>query len=103
MYPISSLSAPHNFVATMMCKLFGKADSTKFSIERVPLTDVVVNTMIMNWIHILSDNLTMAIRENRKNKNISSRTILPFYMSTSIMDAIHFCSQFPNMGWKWTA
>lgn len=33
MYPIVSLSNPHNFVAMMMCRLFGKADSTNFFVE----------------------------------------------------------------------
>lgn len=65
MYPISSLSTPHNFVAVMIFRLFGKADSTKFSIEWVPLIVVVVNAIIMNWIHILSDNLAMDIKEYR--------------------------------------
>jgi len=102
MYSIASLSAPHNFVATMMCRLFSKANSTKFSIEWLPLIDVVVNATIMNWSQILSENLAMAIREYRQKRSVSSRTFPPFYMSAYVMDAICFCSQFPNMGWKWT-
>lgn len=89
MYPISSLSAPHNFEVTMRCRLFGKADSTKFSIEKLPLIDVF-SAMIMNRSHILLDNLAMAIREYMQKRNISSRIITPFYMSTYVMDAICF-------------
>lgn len=43
MYSISSLASPYSYIATMMCRLFDYADTTKFSIEWVPIIDVVVN------------------------------------------------------------
>lgn len=102
MYPISPLSAPYKFAAAMLCRLFGKVDTTKFSIEWVPLIDAIVNAMIMNWITILSDNLAMAIREYQHNRIVSARVIPHFYMSAYVMNVICFCLHFPNMGWKWT-
>lgn len=48
MYLIASLFAPYNFVAAMMRRLFGKDDSTKFSLEWLPLIDAMVNATIMN-------------------------------------------------------
>ena len=53
----------------------------------------------MNWSNILSDNLAIDIREYRRNRIVSTRVIPPFYMSAYVMDAICFCSHFPNMGW----
>lgn len=48
MYPIAPLSAPQNFAAVMLCRLFRKYDTTKFSIEWVPLIDAIVNSTILN-------------------------------------------------------
>ena len=98
MYPIAPLLALHNFAATMLCRLFGKADTTKCPIEWATLIDVVVNSMIMNWNTILLDNLAMAIRVYRCNRIVSNRVIPPFSISSYVMDAICFCSHFPNMG-----
>lgn len=38
----------------------------------------------------------------RKNHTFSENIVLPFYMSTYIMDVICFTSDFTSMGWKWT-
>lgn len=100
MYPIAPLSTPHNFVAAMTCRLFGKADTTKFSIEWVPLIDVVVNATIMNWNNILSDNLAMSIREYKHN--ISPLVLSLLFTSVHVLWMLYvFCSHFLNMGWKW--
>lgn len=86
----------------MMSRLFGKTDSTIFSMEWLPLIYVAVNATIINWSQILSANLEMAIREYRRKRSVSSRIFPPFFMSAYLMDVVCFCSQFPNMGWKWT-
>ena len=90
MYLIAQLPAPHFFIAAMMCRLFVKLDTTKFSIEWIPLIDTAVNATIMNWANILSNNLAMNIREYKQNKVFSIRTIPVFYMSAYIMDDICF-------------
>ena len=102
MYSITSISPPRSFATTMMCRLIGRPDSTKFYMEWLPLIDATVNATIMNWGQILSDNLAISVREYRQKRSVSLKKILPFFMSAYVMDAICFCSQFPNMGWKWT-
>ena len=97
MYPITPMLVPHSYVAAMMCRLFGKAESTNFSMEWIPLINATVNSTIMNWGNILSDNLAMAIRQYRQYRVVSTRGIPPFFMSAYVMDAICFCTRFPNM------
>ena len=88
MYPIAQLPSPHCFVAVMLCRFFSRLDTTKFSIEWVPLIDAVVNSSIMNWENILSNNLAKTIMEYTTNRAFSTRKIPPFYMSTYIMNVI---------------
>lgn len=61
MYPIASLANPHNYATSMLCILYGFPNNAKLSIEWVPLIDACVNSHIMNWATLLSDNLTTAI------------------------------------------
>jgi len=63
MYDIASLANPYNYAATMLCRLYGPPNNTKFSIEWIPLIDPCVNSHIMNWPSILSDNLDTTITE----------------------------------------
>lgn len=102
MSPIASLDAPYSCVTAMMCRLFGHADKTKFYVEWVPLVDAIVNSFIMDWGTILSNNLTMQIWEYRQKRFVTTRTIPPFFMSAYIMDAFCLTTSFPTMGWKWT-
>ena len=46
MYPIASLANPHNYATSMLCRLYGLPNNTKFSIEWVPLIDACVNSHI---------------------------------------------------------
>ena len=66
------------------------------------MIDAIVNSSILNWENILSDNLAKNIMEYRSKRSVSSREIHPLYMSAYIMDAICFSSIFLTMGWKWT-
>lgn len=102
MYPVASLVNPHNYASSMLCRLYGLLNNTKFSIEWVPLIDACVNSHIMNWATILSNNLATAISEYRQKRSTSIENLPPFYLSAYIMDAICFCTMFPIMGWKWT-
>ena len=86
----------------MLCRLDGLPNNTKFSIEWVPLIDAYVNSHIMNWATILSDNLATTIFEYRQKRSTSTENLPPFYFNAYIMDAIYFCTKFPIMGWKWT-
>ena len=78
MYPIASLANPYNFAASMLCRLYGLPDNTKFSINWVPLIDSCVNSHIMNWETIFFENLAKAINEYRQARFISSKAVPKF-------------------------
>ena len=85
----------------MLCRFFSKPDTTRFFVDWVPLIDVIINSLILNWENILSDNFAGNIMDYRSKRSVSSREIPPFYMSAYVMEAIFFSSSFPTMGWKW--
>ena len=69
MYATGSLCSIFCFATTMLCRLFGKPDITKFSLEQLPLEDVAINATIMNWTQILSDNFSQFnFRVHKKKK-----------------------------------
>jgi len=101
MYATASLANPYNYVVAMLCRLHGLPNNTKFSIEWIPLIDACVNSYIMNWPSILSDNLATSIIECWQKKASYLDNLPPFYLCAYIMDDICFCMTFPTMGWKW--
>ena len=70
--------------------------------EWLTLIAAAVNATIMNWAQLLLENLAKAIIEYRRKISSYLTIFPPLFMSASVMDAIYFFSQFPNMGWKWT-
>lgn len=68
MYVIASLENPYNYASTMLCRLYGLPNNTKFSIKWIPWIDACVNFNIMNWHSILYDNLATTITEYQQNK-----------------------------------
>jgi len=102
MYYVDSLASPYCYAATMMCRLFGSPNSTKFSIEMVPLIEAALKSYGMDWATIISDKMDVQILDYRKNRFVTTRVVPPFYMSAYIVDTICFNSDFPMMGWKWT-
>lgn len=48
MYSTTSICSPFCFVAFMLCRLFGKPDSNKFSSKWLPLIDAVINATIID-------------------------------------------------------
>lgn len=102
MYLVDSLENPYNYAPSMLCRLYGLPNNAKFSIEWILLIDACVNSHIMKWATILSDNLAIAIFEYRQKRSSSTNNPPPFYLSAYIMDAIYFYTKFPIMGWKWT-
>ena len=102
MYTTWSVYPSHSFAAAMLCRLFGRPNSTKFSAEWLSLIDAVVNAIVMNWAQILSHNLARTIMEYRGKRSVASRLYPPFFMSAYVMDVICFVSKFLVMGWKRT-
>lgn len=103
MYSISSLVTPYSYIATMMCRLNdGQVNTTKFSVEWIPLIKEVVNSFIMDWGTILSNNITFQIQEFRQHQYVSTRVVPPFFMSSYIMDVVCSTTNFLTMGLKWS-
>lgn len=103
MYPIAFLANPYNFAASILCRLYGLLDNSKFSINWVLLIESCVNSHIMKWATILSNNLAKVIIEYHQTRVASSRAVPQFFMSAYIFDVICFCIHLPTMGWKWTS
>lgn len=51
----------------MMCILWVQHDSTKFTIEMVPLMEATINAYVMDWENIFSNRLATKILEYRRN------------------------------------
>jgi PAS domain-containing protein len=94
-YATVSLDTHMIYVDPMLCRLFGKNNSTHFLITWVPIMHKVAEGYSFNWAKMLLDNLAKEIIEYQlaKSKGHSA----PFYMSTYIMDIIFFMTPFPLM------
>ena len=102
-YSIDSLASPYCYAGIMMCRLWGLHDSANFTIEMVPLMEAAVNSWIMDWATIISDKLAVAVCDFRSQTVVSERKMPPFYYSAYILDTLCFNSEFPVLGWRWTA
>lgn len=67
----------------------------------VPLILAAVNSEIMDSVVILSDRIANRILEYREDKIAGNTT--PFFFCAYVLDALCFNSEFPFLGWKWTA
>lgn len=67
MYSIYSLASPYSYITAMMCRLFRNPNTTKFSVEWVHLIKATINSYIMDWGTILSNNIASQIREFRQH------------------------------------
>jgi hypothetical protein len=84
------------YIAMMMCKLYGKENTTNLFLPWVPIIHTVVEGYSFDWAKILSDSLTSEIIEYQTNKSKGEST--SFYMSSYIMDAIYVMTPFSMMG-----
>jgi hypothetical protein len=99
-YATTSLDAHMIYVAMMLCRLFGRKESTHFLLAWVPIMHKVAKGFSFNWANMLSDNMAKEIIEYQSMKAKGKTS--PFYMSAYIMDAICFTMPFPLMKWSWT-
>ncbi|MCY6488238.1 hypothetical protein, partial [Actinobacillus pleuropneumoniae] len=72
-YFVDSLCSPYCYAGAMMCRIWGLHDSTKFSIEMVPLMEVACNSDIMDRGNILSDKLATTILEFINKSRVTDR------------------------------
>jgi hypothetical protein len=99
-YSISSLEPQFMYIAMMMCRLYGKENTTHLFVPWVPIIHTVAEGYSFDWAKISSDSLTSEITEyqTKKTKGQSHS----FYMSSYIMDTICFMTPFSSMDWSWT-
>jgi hypothetical protein len=88
------------YIAMMMCRLYGKENTTHFFLPWVPIIHTMAEGYSFDWAKILLGSLTSEITEYQTQKDKGQST--SFLMSTYIMDAICFMMPFPLMGWSWT-
>lgn len=94
MYSITSLANHYIFAVAMLCILYGLSNNTKSSINWLPLIESSVNSLIINWVTILSKNLVKEINEYRQTRTSSSKCVPLFFMSAYIFYAICFSTNF---------
>lgn len=61
-YSVNSLCSPYCYAGALMCRFWGLHDSSKFSIEMVPLMEATCNSEIIDWGNILSNKLASTLR-----------------------------------------
>ena len=84
----------------MMCRLYGKENTTHFFLPWVPIIHTMAEGYSFDWAKILLGSLTSEITEYQTQKDKGQST--SFLMSTYFMDVICFMMPFPLMGWSWT-
>ena len=102
-YSFDSLASRYWYVGAMMCRLWGQHDCARFTIDVIPLMEVVVHGYVMDWTNTLSDRIATEILEFRRKTYATSWIIPPFYWSAYILDIICFNSEYPILGWEWTS
>ena len=60
-YQIAQIPSSYCYAASMLSRLYAKPNTTRFSVDWVPLIDAIVNSLIFNCENILSDSLTKHI------------------------------------------
>jgi len=95
-YAIASLEIHMMYIAMMMCRLYGKENTTHFYQPWVPIIHTLVEGYSFNWDKILSGSLASEIIEYWKKKAKGKPT--SFFMSTYIMDSICFMTPFSLLG-----
>jgi hypothetical protein len=88
------------YIAMIMCRIYGKENTTHFYLSWVPIIHKVAEGYSFDWAKILLDSSANEIKEYQTNKSKGKPT--SFFMSPYIMDAICFMMPFPLMSWSWT-
>jgi hypothetical protein len=94
-YSISSLEPQFMYIAMMMCRIYGKENTTHFYLPWVPIIHSVMEGFSFDWAKILSDSLASEITEYQTKKTKGKPT--SFFMSAYIMDIICVMMHFPLM------
>jgi hypothetical protein len=92
-YSFSSLEPPFRYITMMVCRLYGREDTTHCFLPWVPLIYTVTENLSFDWAKLLSNSLTSGITKYQAQKASGKAT--SFFMSAYIMDAICFMTPFP--------
>ena len=60
-YSIASLEPQFMYIAMMMCRIYGKENTTHFFLPWVPIIHTVAEGYSFDWVKILLDNLASEI------------------------------------------
>jgi hypothetical protein len=95
-YATASLDSHMMYVAMMLCRLFGRENSTHFLLSWVSIMHEVAKGFSFNWAKILSNSLANEITKYQMLKAKGQPD--PFYTSTYLMNVVCFMTPFPLMG-----
>jgi hypothetical protein len=99
-YPVVALEPQIMYIAMMLCRLYGKENTTHFFLQWVPIIHTVEEGYSFDWEKILSDSLVQEITRYQSLRAKGKPT--QFFMSAYIMDVVCFMMPFPLMDWSWT-
>jgi hypothetical protein len=88
------------YIAMMMCRIYGKENTTHFFLLWVPIIHIVAEGYSFDWEKILSDSLVQEIARYQSLR--AKGKPAQFFMSAYIMDVVCFMAPFPLMDWSWT-
>jgi hypothetical protein len=97
-YPVVALEPHIMYIAMMMCRLYGKENTTHFVLQWVPIIHAVVEGYSFDWAKISSDSLVQEITKYQSIRTKGKPT--QFFMSAYIIDTIYFMTPFSLMDWS---
>jgi len=97
-YAVSSLEYHIMYIEIVMCRLYGRENTTHFLLQWVPIMLIVAEWYSFDWEKMLSDSLVKEITEYQSLK--AKGKLSSFFMESYIMDVIFFMTPFPMMGWN---
>jgi hypothetical protein len=84
-------------VAIMLCRLYGKKDTSKFKSGWVPLIHCVLKEKVFNWAYILSANIK---QEVQKSQEAPPRYCPGFFMFGYLTNVVYAITPFSLLAWN---
>jgi hypothetical protein len=90
------MKEPYQFLASMICRLYGEEKCTHFKLEWTPIAHYVAEKgHVFNWAQLLSINIFETTKGAPGPKQPG------FFMSSYLLDVVCASNCFPGMGWYW--
>jgi hypothetical protein len=101
-YPTNLLRTPYRNVVSLLSRLYGEEDSTKFKESWLPFIYAVTKTSIMfNWEYVGEKSSLLHWYKLCWHRNTTLRMHLTFYMASYLLNIICIINSFLGMGWQW--